>query len=82
VGGGIVLLFLNRYLTYLSLLSTRVVILSSMAPAAVADLYRGPTPVREHSSKQANVQASVLSGPKQLHVVCFPNFSVARLRDT
>ncbi|KAE9980699.1 hypothetical protein BLS_008406 [Venturia inaequalis] len=39
-----------------------------MAPAAVADLYPGPTPAREHVPKQATVQASVLTGPKQLHL--------------
>jgi hypothetical protein len=43
-----------------------------MAPAAVADLFGGPTPVREHIAKQASVQASVLTGPKQLHIVCLP----------
>ncbi|TID15165.1 GroES-like protein [Venturia nashicola] len=37
-----------------------------MAPAAVADLYPGQTAVREQ--KQATVQASVLTAPKQLHL--------------
>lgn len=43
-----------------------------MAPAAVADLYSGPMPVREHNPKQATVQASVLTGPKQLRLVRYP----------
>jgi hypothetical protein len=41
-----------------------------MAPAAVVDLFGGPTPVWEHTTpKHATIQASVLNGPKQLHLV-------------
>ena len=43
-----------------------------MAPAAVYDLYGGPTPVREHIPKIPFVQASVLNGPKQLGLVGVP----------
>lgn len=56
-------------LSHIVLVLHTVIVGSNMAPAALADLFSGPTPVREHVQKQASVQASVLTGPKQLHLV-------------
>jgi len=66
------------------LFSLRTAILGfNMAPAAHADLFGGSTPVWEHLTKQASVvQASVLTGPKQLHLVgvLFGNFIGSELQ--